>query len=332
MHLLFIGGTRFSGFFASQNALERGHSVTLFHRGKSGTTLPGAETITGDRETDDIEQLRGRSFDAVIDMTGYLPGSVGKMAELLKGRVGRYLFVSSISVYASPAQPPVDETHPLEILPDPTVTEVTGATYGGLKVLCEQAVNEVYADAATMVRPGLIVGPRDPSNRFDYWVERIADGGEVLTPDSPDFLTQHIDARDLGEWMIRLVETGTSGTFNAVTAPLRFGELLDACKAVSGSDAAFTFAPEEFLRAQGVQPWSDLPLWTGAADAGLAQCSPARAIAAGLTFRPLTATVRDTLAWVNANRDEFEKRRKALTRDRERELLAAYHTYQETSG
>ena len=329
MQLLFIGGTRFSGYFASRNAVERGHTVTLFHRGKAGTTIPDADNILGDRETADIEQLRGRSFDAVIDMTGYLPGSVRKTAELLKGNVGRYLFVSSISVYASPPTPPIDEDSPLEVLPDPTVTEVTGATYGGLKVLCEQAVKEMFGDAATtIVRPGLIVGPRDPSHRFDYWVERIAGGGEVLAPDSPDFLTQIIDARDLGEWMIRLMETGTAETFNAVTTPFPFGELLDACKSVSGSEATLNYAPEAFLLAQGVKPWSEMPLWTGSADAGLSQCANTRAVAAGLTFRPLATTVRDTLDWINANRDEFEKRRKALPRDRERELLAAYHAHQ----
>jgi 2'-hydroxyisoflavone reductase len=330
MRLLFIGGTRFSGYFASTSAVERGHSVTLFSRGKAATVIPGAETITGDRETDDIEQLRGLPFDAVIDMTGYRPGSVRKTAELLKGTVGQYIFVSSISAYASPLTAPVDESHPLATLPDPTVTEITGETYGGLKVLCEQAVQAVFGEGvtgggATIVRPGLIVGPRDPSNRFDYWVERIADGGEVLAPESPDFLAQFIDARDLGEWLVRLAETGTIGTFNAVNPPFPFGALLATCKTVSGSDAEFTFVPEEFLTAQSVSPWSDLPIWTGAADSALSNCDNQRAIAAGLTFRPLATTVSDTLAWINDNRELFEKRRAALSRDREREVLTAYH-------
>lgn len=323
MHILFIGGTRFSGYFAALNALERGHQVTLFNRGRVGT-IPGTEAIIGDRETDDIEQLRGQTFDAVIDMAGYLPGSVRRTAELLKGNIARYLYISSVSVYSSPAQQPLNEDHPLEQLSDPTVTEVTPKTYGGLKVLCEGAVNAVYGHAATIVRPGVIVGPRDPTNRFDYWVDRVAGGGEVLAPDSPEVWTQFIDARDLAEWLIHLLETGTAGTLNAVTRSLHFGELLDTCKSVSGSDATFTYLPEAFLLEQGVQPWSDLPLWLPAADADFVHSSNQRALAAGLTFRPLATTVRDTLDWVNANRDEFDKRRKALTPDRERALLAAY--------
>ena len=331
MHILFIGGTRFAGYFAAQHALARGHRVTLFNRGKSGAPLgvfPGVEQVTGDRETADIERLRGRVFDAVIDMAGYFPRSVRALAGLLSGHVGRYLFVSTISVYAQPIQLPFDESHALEVLADPDVTEI-GPHYGGLKALCERAVTETFGAAAIIARPGLIVGPRDPTHRFDYWVERVARGGEVLAPDSPDARVQFIDARDLGEWLVRLVEreptgAGAADVYNAVCAPLTLGAFLDACAAASGSDATFTWVPESWLLAQGVQPWADLPLWVGSADAAFTRAANQRAIAAGLTFRTLENTVRDTLAWVRANRDVFERRRGALSREREGRLLADY--------
>jgi len=325
MNILSIGGTGFMGYFATEHALSRGHAVTLFNRGKTDRdAFPNVEKIIGDRDTA-IDQLRGRHWDAVIDTSGYVPRIVGKAAELLADAVDRYLFISSVSVYADPLPPNADEDAALRTLSDPTTEVVDGETYGGLKVLCEQTVERIIPGRVLIIRPCVIVGPRDPTNRFDYWVERVAAGGEVLAPDSPDYPMQMIGARDLGEWLIRLLEARTTGIYNAVEPPYRFGDFLEACKTVSSSDAHFTWLSESFLEAQKVEAWSQLPLWAAEAGKTHNQMNGARAIAAGLTFRPLNDTIRETLEWVRANPAVVQKRRSTLSREREQALLTTWH-------
>ncbi len=324
--ILFIGGSRFAGYHAAESALARGHQVTLFNRGKTDPgALPSVEHIVGDRDRE-IDLLRGRRFDAVIDTCGFVPRVVRKSVELLKDQALHYVFISSISAYADMGGSGNDEESPLAALPDPATEDVSNY-YGGLKAACEAVVQSEFPGRSVIVRPGLIVGPRDPTDRFDYWVERIAEGGEVLAPATPDRPLQVIDARDLGEWLIRLVEAHTSGVFNAAgpLKPTTMGDLMTICKAVSGSDARFTWIDEPWLLERKVEPWTELPIWHPATIIAQFQTKIDRAIAAGLTFRPLAETVNASLDWIRTNPDKVSRRRSAMKREREAELLREWH-------
>jgi 2'-hydroxyisoflavone reductase len=329
-HILMIGGTSFSGYFAAHEALRRGHRLTVFTRGKSNPdAIPDIEHVQGDRTTDDIILLRGRPWDAVIDTCGYVPRVTRRSAELLRDQVGLYVYVSSVSVYAEMTEG-ADESAPLNTLADPTVEQVTGETYGGLKVLCETSIREVMGDQrALIIRPGLIVGPRDPTYRFDYWVNRVARGGEVLAPSGPQYPAQFIDGRDLGEWFIRAVEANLHGTMNAIRAPLDFGTLLDTCRSVIGSNAQFTWVSDTFLAEQQVTPWAELPLYAGDSDRALLTASNSRAVKAGLTFRPLEDTIHATLNDLRGKPGKAEGQ-PTLSMEREAELLRAWHAWQTT--
>lgn len=326
MKILIIGGTVFLGRALVEAALARGHTITLFNRGQHNPELfPDAEKLRGDRARD-LSALRGRRWDAAIDTCGYVPRVVRASAELLADAVEHYTFISSISVYARLERPGTDERAPVGTLTDPGVEEVTGETYGPLKALCEQAAEAAMPGRVLTVRPGLIVGPHDPTDRFTYWPVRVARGGEVLAPADPATHVQVIDVRDLAEWSLRMVEAGKIGTYNA-TGPdytLTMGELLEISRQVSGSDARFTWAGAQFLLDEGVRPWSEIPLWIPAeADpdaAGFSDVSCARAIAEGLVFRPLGETVRDTLAW-HAARPADHAWRAGLDPEREAGLL-----------
>ena len=329
MNFLIIGGTRFLGRHLVDSALARGHSVTLFNRGKSNPDLfPQVETILGDRERD-IEKLSGRTWDAVIDTCGYVPRTVRLSATGLESSVGRYIFISSISAFANFSKIGMDESDPVGKLEDESVEEITGETYGPLKALCEKAVQEIYADRALIIRPGLIVGPNDPTDRFTYWPVRVAGGGDVLAPEKPEVPVQIIDVRDLSEFTLKLIEDNASGIYNA-TGPeyeLTFGQMLETCKKVSSSDAQFKWASVEFLNQNNVAPWSDMPVWVPdtAEDAGFSRLDVSKAIQAGLEFRPLQDTVRDTLAWANTRPAEYEWRA-GLKPEREQELLKSLQT------
>jgi 2'-hydroxyisoflavone reductase len=326
MRLLIIGGTRFAGRHLVEAALARHHTLTLFNRGQSNPELfTQVEQLHGDR-TEDLALLQDRSWDAVIDTSGYVPRHVRRSAEALVGQTDRYVFISTVSVYAEDNPRGMDENSPLATLKDESVEEVTGETYGGLKVLCEKAVEEVYADRALIIRPGLIVGPHDPTDRFTYWPVRIAQGGEVLAPGNPDQPVQIIDGRDMAQWIISMVEEKRSGSFNAVGPDyaLTTKQMLDACVAVCNPQAQLTWVSEEFLIAAGAQPWSEIPVWVPEQDAAFDTCSNARAIAAGLKFHPLAETIADTLAWASTRPDNHAWRA-GLTREREAELLQSWH-------
>ncbi len=328
MRLLILGGTHFLGRHLTAEALARGHSVSLFHRGKTGADLfPEAEHLIGDRDGN-LEALSGREWDAVIDTCGFVPRIARASAEKLAGAVGHYTFISTISVYPGfPETPHIDESSPVGKLDDPTIEEVTNESYGPLKALCEQAVQAIFPEHTLGVRPGLIVGPYDPTDRFTYWPQRVARGGEVLAPGRADFPVQFIDARDLAAWTLTMTEQGQTGTFNA-TGPdrtLTMGEVLDESKRASGSDAAFTWVPDAFLTQAGAESWVEVPLWAPEAEApGLSNVNCARAYAAGLTFRPLAETVRDTLTWA-ATRPQDYQMRAGLAPEKEAEILAAWH-------
>ena len=318
MKLLLLGGPRFLGRAIVDGALERGHELTFFNRGTTNPELyPEIERIVGDRK-EGLDPLAGREWDAVVDTCGYLPRDVRASAEALVG-CGLYCFVSSISVYAD-FSAPTDEDSPVAELSDLPDDEVTNENYGALKALCESAVRDVFAERALVVRPGLIVGPHDPTGRFTYWPHRVARGGEVLAPGPPERPTQVIDVRDLAEWTVSLCEAQESGTYNATHPGFALSELLETCHAVTSSDARPTWVTDEFLLEQGVGEWMELPLWL--ADPALAAADRVevrRAVDAGLAFRPLEETVRATLAHAHTVAGV------GLTEERENELLAAWH-------
>ncbi len=329
--LLILGGTRFLGPAIVDAAKASGWTITLFNRGKTNPGLfPDLEKLQGDR-SGDLKSLEGRTWEAVVDTSGYFPRQVKDSATLLAPRVKQYVYISSISVFSDLSKPGVDEGGPVAVLKDPTVEKVTGETYGGLKALCEKAAEAAMPGRVTNVRPGLIVGPNDGTDRFTYWPVRVARGGEILAPDKPEDPVQFIDVRDLGAWIVKTIDTKTTGVFNATSAPLRMGDVLDACKAATSSDARFTWVEAAFLAAQKVEEWSDLPVWTSpaGADAGAGQVSNARAVAKGLAFRPVKATVKDTLDWWKTlPKERTDKMRAGLKADREAAVLAAWHEAQ----
>ena len=334
MRLLVLGGTKFLGRAVVEEALARSHDVTLFNRGETNPDLfPEVEKLRGDRDGD-LRALEGRSWDAVVDPSGYVPRVVRASAELLRDSVGHYVFVSSVSAYADPLAAGFDEGAPLK--PPELESEEVMEHYGELKVACEQVVEEVFRGRSAVVRAGLIVGPHDPTDRFTYWPVRVARGGEVLAPGRRGRQWQFIDVRDLGGWIVRLGEERTAGAFTA-TGPVpatTAAEVLEACRAVAGSDARFTWVDEEFLLECEVGEWMELPLWLSETGefAHMLEADVSRAVAAGLETRPVAETVRDTLAWARA-RDGGGAGTVAMGRtegvgldpERERELLAAWH-------
>jgi 2'-hydroxyisoflavone reductase len=319
VRLLVLGGTKFLGRAAVEAALARGHEVTLFNRGETNPELfPEAEKLRGDRTTD-LEVLSGREWDAAVDTAGYVPAVVRASAEALRDAVEHYLFVSSISVYASQSSSNNEESPVAELgdLPDDKLAD-DYANYGPLKALCEAAVAETFGERHAIVRPGLIVGAHDPTGRFTYWPHRVARGGEVLAPAPQDERVQFVDVRDLGRFLIDLSEQRTSGRFNATHPGVAWRELLETCREVSDSDATFTWVPGELLAEHEVGEWMELPLWIRDPEwDGMHEANVSRAVAAGLTFRPLEKTVRDTLELAETVEGV------GLTPEREAELLAA---------
>ena len=328
MKLLILGGTVFVGRHLVEAALDRNHDVTLFNRGQHNAGLfPDMETLHGDRDGG-LDPLKGRRWDAVVDTCGYVPRVVRASSDLLSEAVDHYTFISSISVYRDVSRPGVDESGAVGTLEDTTTEEVTGDTYGPLKALCEQAVEDAMPGRTLVVRPGLIVGPHDPTDRptdrFTYWPHRVARGGDVLAPGRPDQPVQFIDARDLAAWTLSMVEAHHTGTYNATGPgnPLTMGDLLDVCNRELGGTARFVWVDEPFLLREEVGPWIELPLWIpnemDMRGQGAIDCR--KAIAAGLTFRPLAETVRDTLDW-DATRPADTARAAGLRPEREAELL-----------
>jgi nucleoside-diphosphate-sugar epimerase len=335
LRILILGGTQFIGIHMAQVALERGHAVTVFNRGRSNPgLLPRAEKLKGDRNGD-LDALKGRQWDAVIDNSGYVPRHVRLSAGLLAPHVGRYLFISTISVYASFAEPN-DEESPLRPLPEENVETVTGETYGPLKVACEKAVRAAFGKRAAIIRPGFIVGPHDSTDRFTHWPARAARGGEMIAPGSAADPMQFVDVRDLARFAIDMLERDETDTFNVTSRPGQFtiGQVIDesiaAANALARPDSAprATWIPLEFLEQQvGSALMSDFPIWLPARGelAGFAEVDIIRALNAGLKVRSLDVTVRDTLQWHLARPAAQREHPKAgIVADREREVLAAW--------
>ena len=327
LRILVLGGTGFLGPHVVRAALANGHELTLFNRGKTNPGLfPDLEQLRGDRDGE-LEALEGREWDAVVDTSAYVPRIVRLSAGLLREKVRQYVLISTVSVYADLGTKDVDETSPTARLEDESVEKVDNETYGALKALCEAAAEAELPGRVSVVRPGLIVGPGDPTDRFTYWPVRVARGGEVLAPGSPSDTTTFIDVRDLAEWIVRVLEERTTGVFNAdgPAKPLPMGRLLETCKAVSGSDATFRWGAPGFLERQGVRPWADMPAWFPApAGEDSPIVSNARAVAAGLKFRSIEDTVRATLEWHSTRPAEYVLRA-GLDAEREAKALAAWH-------
>jgi 2'-hydroxyisoflavone reductase len=323
VRILILGGTLFVGRHLVEAALERGHEVTLFNRGQTDPGLyPDLETRHGDRAGGDLESLREGTWDAVFDTSARVPRWVREAATLLADRVGHYSFVSSCSVYSDTTLPGTNESSPVHTLEDETTEEITSAdVYGGLKVLCERELERTLPGRSLSARAGLIVGPYDRSGRFTYWVHRIARGGDVLAPEPRAQPVQLIHGRDLADWLLEMAEKGETGVYNATgpESPLTMERLLEAIVAETESEARLVWVEEDYLVENGVEAWSDLPLWLAPGGnpevANFLAVDVTRAVTAGLKFRPLTRTIRDTLAHADTSPEA------GLDEARERELL-----------
>jgi nucleoside-diphosphate-sugar epimerase len=320
VRLLVLGGTHFLGRAVVDAALGQGHDVTLFNRGVTNPELyPGVERLRGDLESN-LEALRGRRWDAAVDLDPTtLPAAVRRYAEVFADAVEHAVFVSTISVYADPSRP-LTEASLVHEPPEPEPESFQEDLYGGLKVGCERAVRDVFGERAAIVRPGLIVGPNDPTERFTYWVRRLPEGGDVLAPGDPDRPVQLIDARDLGSWLVAVAARRISGVFNATgpVEPITLGVLLERMRKAIGPRARLVWVQDEPILAAGVTPWTELPLWLPGEDyTGLLRADIGRALREGLTLRPIEATARDTLAWSRT----VPAQRPTLTRDRERHIV-----------
>ena len=338
MRILILGGTGFTGPHQVSYALSRGHAVTVFNRGKTnpGELPDGVEQLIGDRNGQ-LDALRGGKWDVVIDNPTTVPAWVRDAAQILKGNVERYVFISTISVYAS-NRTPNDETSPLAKYTGRDPLSVTADAekaahaklYGPMKAASEAEAEKWFPGRTLIIRPGLMVGPGDPTDRFTYWPMRIDRGGEVLAPGTPADPVQFVDARDVAEWTIRMVEKRATGIYNATgpASPTGMGEMLGGIKTGLNSDARLTWADAEFLRKRGVAAWSDMPVWIRpqGSSAAMPRTSIKKALAEGLTFRPLDETARDTLAWFKTLPEDRRTALKAgLTAERERALLAEWH-------
>jgi 2'-hydroxyisoflavone reductase len=327
MNVLILGGTKFLGRHFVEAALARGHTVTLFNRGKTNPgAFPNVETVIGDREGD-LSTIASRSWDAVVDTSGYATATVRKSAEALCDRAGVYAFISSISAYADAASLDYDESYPLAAMPAEEAAriakneDVTETSYGPQKALCEQEVTRAFGNRALNVRAGLLIGPHDSTDRFTYWVGRTAQGGEILVPDTLDQPWQLIDARDLAGWTLTALERGLGGVFNVTGLQIAMGDILGTGIRVSGSDAEFVCVSEAFIAQEGIGEWANLPLWLPSSAkefAGFWACKIEKALAAGLSLRPISDTIRDTLAW-DATR--IGPLKTGLSREREKELI-----------
>ena len=344
LRILILGGTGFTGPHQVRYALSRGHQITLFNRGKQPHEWPGAvEELIGDRNIGDLKALRGREWDVCIDNPTTLPFWVRDAGRVLHGKIKHYLFISTISVYADNLKP-ADESAPVASYTGKDAMAETmeslhakGELYGPLKALSEKEAETQFPGKATIIRPGLIVGPGDETDRFTYWPVRLARGGEVLAPGDGSDPVQIIDARDLAEWTIRMAEARSLGTFNATgpNHPLQMKDMLTGIAAAIHADAQPLWVPTDFLESEKVEAWSDMPVWVPARGetAGFAKRSIAKALAAGLTFRPLDTTASDTLAWFKQQPAERQAKLKAgLTPAREEEVLSKWKSKSSNRG
>ncbi len=332
MKVLILGGKKFLGIALVEALLQAGHIPTLFNRGLTNPELfPKVTNLIGDRDGD-LNALKRRKWDAVIDTNGFIPRVTKQSALALSGKCDCYVFISSVSVYKDYRTPDIDETYPLAHLDDPNNEDYTGPAYGALKALCEYEIQKSFDGRVLVIRPGLIVGPNDPTDRFSYWPWRVSLGGDVLVPSPPSANLQFIDVRDLADFIVHAIEMQSEGVYN-VTGPRRpatFGSLLVSCREAALTDAKFIWTDENFLLREGVMPWRDLPLWVPSTDpayAGFYNFNINKALKDGLNFRPLSQTVSETLAWIKA-RAKTTKLKVGMDIATETQLLIKYQKEQ----
>ena len=344
MKLLILGGTVFVGRYLVEAALQRGHSVSMFNRGYTNRKLfPEVEHLRGDRH-EDVQALAGKQWDVVIDTSGYLPRAVRASADLLND-VDTYIYISSGSVYKNLEATHIDELSPVQDITAEDLAEAEttrtvesptaasyGQHYGGLKAECEEVIEQTLPERTLIIRPGLIVGPHDYSNRFTYWLQRVAKGGQCLAPNHPDTPISVIDARDLAQWTIFMAEKRQTGIYNATGKQygLTFGRYLEACKKVTGSDAQFVWVDADFLLKQDVQPWLELPLWLPKQFQGMLLIDDQKAVKEGLTYRSIDETVTDTLSWLVQEPPHF-KIDAGMDEEKELSVLRAWHQFVDSS-
>lgn len=326
MKILVIGGTIFVGRHIVEAALQRGHEVTLFNRGRTDATLfSNVEKVIGDR-SESLDSLDGRTWDVVLDSSGYLPRVVRKSCEALKSKCERYVFISTGSVYKDKSKPGISEDFETLVPQDSDATEWTDDTYGELKSGCEVVIQNTFADRALIVRPGVVVGPYDPTDRFTYWPVRVSSGGAVLAPGHPESPVQFIDARDLADFTISLCESKSRGIYNAIGPDYRLtmSKLLNDCKTAAGSDAHFAWVSNDELLKHNVEPWSEMPFWIpeNSETSGMALRSNSKSIKSGLKFRPLLETISDTLDWWHREKTGCDLKA-GMSKEREAEILNA---------
>lgn len=325
MKILVIGGTIFVGRHIVEAALKAGHEVALFNRGTDSDLFANVERITGDR-FEPLDKLTGRSWDVVIDTSAYVPRAVRNSCEALRNSCESYVFISTGSVYKDKSKPGISEDNEILIPKDPDALEYTDDTYGELKAGCEVVVQETFGKRSLIIRPGVVVGPHDPTDRFTYWPVRIKTGGKVLAPGASDRPIQFIDGRDLGAWTIHLIESKATGIYNAIGPDytLTMSKFLDTCKTVACSDAELVWVTDKQLFEHKVEPWSEMPFWIPANSdtSGMALRDNSKAIKSGLKFRPVAETIADTLEWWQ--REKSDSQLKAgLSKEREAEILNA---------
>ena len=337
MKILILGGTVFIGRHLVEAALHKGHEVSIFNRGHTDKALvPGVENLRGDRHQN-LQALVGKRWDVAIDTSGYLPSAVRASAKVLQS-VETYVFISSGSVYRNLDAAHLDEDSSVREISDADLAEAEktrtvgsptaaayGEHYGALKAKCEEVLEEMAPGRALIIRPGLVVGPYDYSNRFPYWLQRVAKGGERLAPGHPDTLISVIDARDLAEWTLLMAEKRQTGVYNATGRRygLTFGAFLDSCRAVTESDAEFTWVDADFLLERGVQPWQELPLWLPEQFRGMMLIDDQKAVAEGLTYRPISITCADTFGWLKNQTPDF-KIEAGIDEEKERRVLKTW--------
>jgi 2'-hydroxyisoflavone reductase len=347
LNILILGGTGFTGPEQVEYAIARGHRVTLFNRNKTRPDFfkgKVAEELVGDLNND-TDALAGKKFDVVLDNPTTAPAWVRNAARQLAGNVKHYIFVSTTSTYSDQSIIGLNEDSPTAVLregidPYSVDPQVIAGNYGGLKVLAEKEAQKHYPGIWTVIRPCLIVGPLDRTDRFTWWPARIDKGGEVLAPDKPDDPCQFIDARDLAEWTVRMAEMREFGLYNAIgpAHPMTVSEMLYGVKAITTAGARFTWVPWDFLQEQKVRPWRDMTVWQPpyGRTAGYQRRNSAKSIAKGLTFRPLAVTAKDTLDWHKTRPAEeqaatLEGKINGIGLKREAEVLAAWHAKQKAA-
>lgn len=328
LKILILGGTHFLGLHLTEELQKHGHEVTLFNRGiQNPDIFPDIEQLHGDRDGK-LEALKDRKWDAVIDTSGYIPRIVEQSAKLLARSTNHYTFISTISVYKDFHKLGIDETYPIAELEDAQDEEITEKTYGALKGLCESVIQEYFPKNSLIVRPGLIVGPFDPTDRFTYWIARMSEGDEVLAPNNQ--IVQFIDVRDLAKWIVRMVEEDRKGIYNATGTPISLNHLLNECHSIAHSTAHINWVDDDFLIKEKVQDWSELPLWLSKDRQmpGFMHINAQKAIHAGLTFRPLTDTICSTFEW-NASRKPIALKA-GLDRAKESNLITDWGKFSST--